>query len=247
MALALAIFILIGLSAASKAFATTGNNGGRAISDPELPVAVVLGTTYSSALDASDYDNSLGALPNSVSLSEYAVTGPATVSISLSDLYYVGDYYTIYSDTDPGFSSPAPTVVGTTPQVQTGPSLVAPSYNPNWDGAGSTYSGGTFTVAVGAGTTYFVVVDDLFSAMGSLLDTPCGVTTDVLLSAGCTVTGTPGITVFAAFNPAGYEITFNAAAPIGAPEFGTSTLAVAAVILPLLIILRARRFGRPTG
>lgn len=237
--LGLGLFVLMGLSGVSHGFATTpGNNSGSTPPDPVFPIAVVLGTTYATALDSASYDNSVGALTQSVSLREYAVTGPATISISVSDLFFVGDYYSIYEDTDGGFASPAPTLVGTTPQVETGASLKALSYNPLWDGGGSTFSAGTFVVTIGSGTTYFVVVDDLFAAMGSALDAPCATTTDNLLAVGCAASG---ITVLSPFSPAGYSITFNTATSTGVPQFGAPPVVAAAIILPLLALLRSRR------
>ena len=231
--LLLSLFSLIGFSHTS---ATAGNNGGTPATDPELPVAVVLGTTYGGPLDSAKFANGLGALNESVSLSEYAVIGPGTFAITITDRFYFGDYYSLYEDTDPGFSSPAPALVGTTPQVHTGPQLTAPTHNPLWDGTGSAWSGSTLVVTLGAGTTYFVVVDGFFRAL-SVLDPACGTSTQLLLTSGCSVSG---VAVSPGFDPAGYSITFKASSPLGAPEFDLGPLLAVAIAVPLVFLTRNR-------
>lgn len=236
LALASALSLLIALGGAPHAFAT-GNNGGTA-SDPEVIVPVVLGTTYSGPFDSASYSNSFGVFPHSVSFDEYVVTGPATIAVTVTDAFYIADYFQLYEDTNSNFASP--TLVGTTPQVNTDGNLVAPTHDALWDGTGSTHSSATFTVTVGSGSTYFVVVDPLLEAMGAQLDVPCGVSTSALVTTGCNV---PGIHVAGGFSPAGYSITFKTAT-IGVPEFGAPLIAVSAAALPLLMLLRGRRFGR---
>jgi hypothetical protein len=234
--LALALFISLG--GVTHAFAS--GNGGSPPPDPEVIVPVTLGTLYHGGTENVIYSDSLGSLPDSVSIGEYAVSGPATIAITITDNGYIADYYQLWEDTDPGFSSPAPTLVGTTPQVHTDSNLKAPFYDSLWDGTGTTYSSETFTLSVGSGTTYFVLVDPLFDAMGSALDGPCGVSTAVLLSSGCTVSGLHPIQVSTGFSPGSYYITFNPAVS-GVPEFGSTPLLAAAVAIPALMLLKNRR------
>lgn len=102
---------------------------------------------------------------------------------------YVGDYYTLYEDRNEG---PGPwTSNGTTPQVYTGPQLVAPTYDPFWTGNGTTHSVKTWTVVEPSGSYewYFTLRDDLLVKMVSLLSKPCHESATALLSKGCTVPG----------------------------------------------------------
>ena len=137
-------------------------------------------------------------------------------------------------------------MVGTTPQVHTDSNLVAPFYNALWDGTGTTFSTQTFTVIIGSGTTYFVLVDALFDAMAAALDVPCyggvsSVNTAILLSIGCTATTPHPINVAGGFSPGSYNISFNLATTNGVPEFNLSSLLAVAVALPLLTLLKNRR------
>jgi len=183
------------------------------------------------------YSNSVGVLSNSVSTGEYALTGPATLTITITDNQIYGDYYALYNSTSSSFSTA--TLVGTTPQVHTDGNLVAPTYNPLWDGTGSTYSTGTFTVRIGSGTTYFVAVDLLLTAIVSQLTAPCGnpTVTALLQTTGCNV---PGILLKSPFQPSTFEISFQNATT-GVPQFGGSPVLLVVAVLPLLYLLRSKR------
>jgi len=219
--------LLLAVGSGSQAHAS-GNTTGPP--PPDGTISVILGTTYT---DNAFYTLSLGTLPDSVSINIYAVTGPATVAITVTDCCDVGDYYQLWESSNAVFT--APTLVGTTPQVHTDSSIVAPSYNPLWDGKGSTYSAATFIVTVPSGTTYFAVRDSIQDAMGVLLDAPCSETTLSLVSLGCTATG---ISVLPDFLLAGFSITFASSASQGAPQFSSPPFMVAALALPLLLLLR---------
>ena len=60
-------------------------------------------------------------------------------------------------------------LVGTTPTVHTDSNLVAPSYNPLWDGTGTNNSEGSFTVPV-SGTAIFAIRDELLDPLVASLD-----------------------------------------------------------------------------
>jgi hypothetical protein len=136
----------------------------------------------------------------------FFVTGPATITVNITDCCRVGDFFTLYATTDSSLVS-GWFKVGITPQVHSGPELVAPTYDSLWDGTGTTYSSKTFAIAVPAGVTYFFRVNNaLFHLMGNLLVGPCSTTTHHLLRHGCSV---PGIDVSHKWSPSGYQITFS--------------------------------------
>jgi hypothetical protein len=122
---------------------------------------------------------------------------------------YVGSFYSLWLTYNSTLSS-GWGIVGSVPEVATGPQLVAPAYNsPYWTGNGTALSSGTFTVYEPVGVTaYLAVRDGLFGLMGHLLDGPCGVSTSVLLLSGCSV---PGITVAANFSPGAVGVVFTEA------------------------------------
>jgi hypothetical protein len=229
----MAVLLLMVAGSGTAAFAS--GNGGPP--PPDGTVAVTLGSTYS---DVAVFGTSLGALPDSVSVNIYAVTGPASISITILDFFAVGDYYELWESSSPAFSSP--TLVGTTPQVKTDTNIVAPSFNPLWDGTGSTHSTGTFIVSVPSGTTYFAVRDAIQGALGAALlvsPFPCGtITLSTLLSSGCTATGVS--VVAGVFLVAGFTVAFANAPSQGVPEFDSPSFLLAALALPFIFLLRGR-------
>jgi hypothetical protein len=227
LSIATAALLVMTVGFGAQAHAAGNSNGPP---PPDGTITVILGNSYT---DDAYFSSSLGALPDSVSINIYAVTGPATIAIKVTDCCDYGDYYQLWESSSAGFT--APTLVGTTPQVHTDSSIVAPSYNPLWDGTGSTYSTATFVVAVPSGITYFAVRDSIQDAMGALLDGPCSKTTLQLVSLGCTANG---ISVLPDYLLAGFTIGFARSTSHGAPEFGTPPFMLAALALPLLFLLR---------
>ena len=230
---AIATFLLIVAGPGNFAFADS-NSGPPPV---DGTISVALGSVYN---DIAVFGSSLGTLTDSVSTNIYAVTGPATVAITVEDLFVVGDYFELWESSSPGFT--APTLFGTTPPVHTDANLVAPGANPLWDGAGSAHSTKTFIVPVPSGVTYFAVRDALQDAAGAALlvsPFPCGsISLSTLLSSGCSATGislTGGV-----FLLAGLAVSFANAPQVGAPEFGLSPFLVAALALPLIVLLKAR-------
>lgn len=198
------------------------------------------------------YGNSKGAISNAASLGIYevTVTSTTTVAITITDANIVGDYYQVWQSSNAAFTGATP-VGSPTPQVHTDKdgALVAPHYNPLWDGTASEsvggYSTGTIDVTLAPGTTYFAVQDLIQDAMGAKLDAPCGgVTTNALITNGCAESSPYHIAVLAGdWSGSGYTIQF--AVPTGAPQFGASPVAVAAAAVFLLALVRAG-LGRPS-
>lgn len=160
-----------------------------------------------------------GAIPaDSWSDNMYWIKGPAKIIITITDVGFVGDYYELWMTTSPSWhvlTNPFDTVVsfwklvGTTPAVYTDGYLVAPSYNPLWDGTGKVYSSGAFCVWIPCGVTaYFRVRDALFDSMGNALDSVLHETTAQLVSLGGSATG---VYVHSYWNPAGFDISFTPA------------------------------------
>ena len=168
----------------------------------------------------------------------YAVTASGPVTITVTDCCYVADYYSLWMTTDPtGLTGW--TLVGTTPTVHTDSNLVAPSYNPLWDGTGTNNSEGSFTVSV-SGTAIFAVRDELLDPLVASLGPQCGGAAN-LLSNGCSESG---ISVASGFSPAGLIISFSAPTASLVPEFGAPSMVMAAVGL-LAVALMIRRL-RPS-
>lgn len=189
------------------------------------------------------YFQTLGVLPaNSVSIYIYAVTGPGPVAITVTDAVLVADYYELWMSSNPGFTGPTTTLVGTTPPVETGSPLVAPFYNPQWDGLAppTAFSSATFTVNLPSGTTYFAVRDAVQDSMAATLDGPCGRTETTLVLLGCTETSPHPITVLPDFVDCSFTISFAPPSASSVPEFNSPTFVVAALALPLLFLLQKR-------
>jgi len=176
--------------------------------------------------DDTDYANTCpGALagctvPPSASTSwsgtVFSVTYTGTLSITITDCCYEGDYYSLWQTSDPtGLTGW--TLVATTDQVDTGSELVAPTFDPFWTGTGTQYSSTTFNIPV-SGTTLFAVRDELFDPMVSLLGPSCG--GSAVVTDGCSATG---IYASSSWSPAGYEIDFAAAATAGCLDPSGST------------------------
>lgn len=207
-----------------------------------------------SAPNCTDNNNStfylqtLGVLPgDSASIYIYAVTGPTTIAITVTDAVLVADYYELWESSNPGFTGPTTVLVGTTPQVETGSPLVAPFYNPLWDGLASptAFSSATFTVTVPSGVTYFAVRDAIQDSMAVTLDGPCGTTEATLVFVGCHETLPHPITVLPDFVSCGFSISFAPALTSSVPQFNYPSFLVAALALPLLILLRKRISSEP--
>jgi len=142
----------------------------------------------------------------------YSVTGPIAISVTITSIDYVGSYYELWMTSDPLLAS-GWSLVGTTPEVHTGPQLVAPTYNPLWDGIALEdnlpQSSGTFSVSIPAATTdYFRVRNALFDLMGQALDAALGETTSELLLYGGINIGVGSIVVQAHWNPSMAGISF---------------------------------------
>jgi len=203
-------------SNSALASAVNGHSGPDGITVVSLPAAI--------SSDETDYGISCpGGLacvsaPESTSWSNnvYSVTYTGTLSITITDCCYEGDFYSLWMTSDPtGLTGW--TLVATTDQVATGPELAAPTYNPFWTGTGSAYSSTTFNIPV-SGTTLFAVRDELFDPMVSLLGPSCGGA--AVVTAGCSVTG---ISVSGGWSPAGYEIDFAAASTAGCLDLSGAT------------------------
>lgn len=238
--------IVVGILLVAAGYVARAHAGG---SPCPAPVAGIV--SLGSSPDCTDngnsafYFKSLGTLPaDSVSIYIYTVTGPGTVAITVTDALLVADYYELWQSSNPGFTGPTTVLVGTTPPVETGSPLVAPFYNPLWDGLASPtgFSSATFIVNVPSGTTYFAVRDAIQDSMAAKLDGPCGTTETTLVLSGCVQTTPHSITVLPDFLDCGFSITF-APSATGVPEFNSPSLAVAALALPLLFLLRKRVSG----
>ncbi len=156
-----------------------------------------------------------GAL-TSWSANVWSVTYTGTVSISITDILYEGDYYSLWMTTDPtGLTGW--THVGTTDQVDTGVQLVAPTFDATWTGTGTAYSSTTFNIPV-TGTTLFAVRDELFDTMVTLLGPSCGGA--AVVTAGCSAVG---ISAQGGWSPAAYNISFSPAASAGCLDPSGST------------------------
>ena len=160
-----------------------------------------------------------GAIPaDSWSDNMYWIKGPARIIITVTDGFWFGDYYELWMTTSPSWhvlTNPFGTavsfwkLVGTTPAVHTDGHLVAPSYNPLWDGTGTVYSSGAFYVSIPCGVTaYFRVRDALFDSMGNALDPVLQETTAQLVSMGGSATG---VYVNPGWSPAGFAISITPA------------------------------------
>ena len=166
-------------------------------------------TTYwGCTLHAKDWQgHSLPSHGWGLSIYEVYCSTPCNSRITVSDIGYVGDYYTLYV-TDSSALTTGWGEVGATPQVKTSSELNASSYNSHWTGTGTKSSSASFVVYDPGGVAeYFAVVDSLMGKMTHSLDGPCGVSATTLLSSGCTATG---IYVSGAWSPAGFDIDFAA-------------------------------------
>src|SRR5271155_629507 len=140
-------------------------------------------TYWGCTLHAHDWEgNSLPSHGWGLSIYEVYCPSACNSLITISDIGYVGDYYTLYVTDSSGLTS-GWGEVGATPQVKTSSELNAASYNSHWTGTGTKLSSASFVVYDPAGVTeYFAVVDTLMTKMAHSLDGPCGVSTATLLS-----------------------------------------------------------------
>ena len=184
--------------------ASTPSNGG-----PPGPDGISVITLPTSTSDVADYATSCpGALSGcsgvpgtSWGSTIYSVTNTGTTTITITDCCYEGDYYALYMTTDPAGLT-GWTLVGTTVQVNTGPELVAPTFDPTWTGTGVSYSSTTFNIPQ-TGTVLYSVRDVLFDTMVTDLGPSCGGA--AVVTAGCSATG---ISASASWSPAGFDISF---------------------------------------
>ena len=213
--LALSMLVAIPVRAASS------SNGGPLGPDGISPVTLPTSTS-----DEADYSTACpGGLSgctapasNSWGSTIFSVTYTGTVAITITDCCYEGDYYALYSTTDPtGLTGW--TLVGTTDQVDTGSELAAPTYDPFWTGTGSAYSSTTFNIPQ-TGTVLYVVRDVIFNTMVTLLGSSCG-GSDVVYD-GCSATG---ISVSSGWSPAGFDISFAAGTTDGCLSGGATSWA----------------------
>lgn len=225
------------------------------VANPTLLTSTVNAASLPSCFtDFTSYLNTSGAVQDSMSYGVFSLTvaSPTVVDITVTDLALYGDYFALWQSSSPTMSGA--TTVGATPSLDTDANLVGTSYNPAWTGTGAVYSSATFAVSLSAGTHYFAVQDLIQDAMGSVLDSPCqgapaGATlpsavTAALLGTSCDKS-TPLVHVGANdWTGSSYTISFALAPASGAPEFGLSSVIVAAVALPILALLRARSAGR---
>jgi len=201
---------------------------GFAIATPEYTTACPGGLTGCTASPNTSWSDDI-----------YQVTASGVITITITDCCYIADYYSLWMTTDPtGLTGW--TLVGTTPEVHTDSNLVAPSFNPLWDGTGTSNSAGSFAVSV-SGTTLFAVRDELFDPLVAALASSCGGAAN-LLSNGCSA---PGISMSPGFSPAGVILTFSPITTSSVPEFGAPPMAMAAVGL-LAVALLVRRL-RPSS
>jgi len=194
-----------------------GSAGPDGISVTTLPTSTSDDTDYNTACPGGLAGCSVPAGDgNSWSATIFSITYTGTVSITITDCCYEGDYYSLWMTTDPsGLTGWTP--VGTTDQVFTGPELVAPTYDPYWTGTGTQYSSTTFNIPQ-SGTVLYAVRDELLNAMVNLLGSSCG-GSDVVYD-GCSATG---ISASGGWSPAGYAIAFAAAATSGCLDPSGST------------------------
>jgi hypothetical protein len=234
------ISLLVASGFLVPALASTTNGG------PPQPDGVVPVTVPGFAIATPEYTTACpGGLtgctvsPNtSWSDDIYQVTGSGVITITVTDCCFVADYYSLWMTTDPtGLTGW--TLVGTTPQVHTDSNLVAPGFNPLWDGTGTNNSAGSFTVSV-SGTALFAVRDELFDPLVAALASSCGGSAN-LLSNGC---DEPGIFISPGFSPAGVVLTFSPVTESSVPEFGAPSMVMAAAGL-LGVALLARKL-RPS-
>ena len=192
--------------------ATSPHNGASA------PDGIAVTTLPTSTSDDADYSvscpgNLAGCtVPSGASTSwgytVFSVTYTGTVAITITDCCYEGDFYQLWSTTDPtGLTGW--TLVATTDQVNTGSELAAPTYDPSWTGTGTQYSSTTFNIPM-SGTVLFAVRDAIFDKMVSLLGPSCSGA--LVVTDGCTATG---ISVSGGWSPAGFDISFAAASSAG--------------------------------
>jgi hypothetical protein len=172
-------------------------------------------------LDSTDYSNTCPGnqtgctVPSSASTSWSALIFEldfnGTLSVTIGDTDFVGDFYSLWGTSDPtGLTGW--TLYGTTQEVLTDSNLIAKHYDSFWTGTGTFYSSTTFNIPI-SGTVLFAVRDELYDKMVNLLGPSCGgaaVVTD-----GCSVTGTYPINVSSGWSPAGYEILFDDAGTSG--------------------------------
>ena len=158
----------------------------------------------------------LGSATSSWGETIFSVTATTTVSITITDCCYEGDYYALYATTDPtGLTGW--TLVGTTDQVDTGSELVAPTFDAAWTGTGTQYSSTTFDIPQ-SGTVLYAVRDVLFDTMVTLLGSSCGGAS--VVTGGCSATG---ISASPSWSPAGYEISFADAGTSGCLVSGATS------------------------
>jgi len=137
----------------------------------------------------------------------YALLGRgSTVTMTVTDIAYVGDYYQVWYTTDPYLTAGWTPLPLTTPKVHTGPQLVAPTYLALWDGTGITGSAWSWKSPTEDGVTYYLRVwNNHFSVMNNKLSGPCGMSAQQLLTNGCDKTG---IHVASDWSPGGFTISF---------------------------------------
>jgi hypothetical protein len=110
-------------------------------------------------------------------------------NVTLESVGDFGAYFGLWETPDSSLQTMW-SLVGTTPQVDTGPQLIASSYNPHWNANGITASERKFMLYAPAGIPeYLAVHENLFSQMTQRLDGPCGVGPATLLASGCSVSG----------------------------------------------------------
>lgn len=224
------------------------------VANPTLITSTVNVATLPSCFTGfTSYLNTMGSVKDSMSYGVFSLTVPSTtvVDVTVSDLALYGDYYALWQSSSSTMAGAAS--VGTASPVDTDLNLVGTFYNPFWTGTGSVYSSATFPLSLSAGTHYFVVQDVIQDVIGAALDLPCqgspqGATlpspvTAALLGTNCDQ-ASPSIHLGANdWTGSSYTISFTVPAT-GAPEFGLSSVAVAAAALPILALVRARAAER---
>ena len=216
--------------------AANGSSGPDGIVSVTLPQTIGTSADYNATCPGALVGCS-GVPAGSWSVDAFSVTGTGTVTVTVTDCCYHADYYSLWKTNDPSGLT-GWTLVGTTPAVETDGTLVAPGANPLWDGAGSTFSSGTFTTSV-SGVTLFAVRDELFDPMLSSLASACSAPGSSLLLNGCSVTG---ISVSGSFSPAGLTLDFSGQVTVGesVPQFPMGTLFLLGIAAPLLMLTRSR-------
>jgi hypothetical protein len=206
----MAAVLIFGSMSAAHATNTNAPPGAKIVSSCANPPGVTAVTGPSSFGGLDDW-NCLFTKAGKTSHSwddtgAYAISNSSpfawSVKVSVADCCFVGDFYQVWRTND-GVTW---TTLMTSPAVHTDGTLVAPAFNVLWDGTGTTYSAKTSTAIIPAGTfAVFYVQDPHFGQIGSKLDVPCGETTALLITAGCSVAG---ISVAPGWSPAGFTLSF---------------------------------------